>query len=428
MQSVPAREKRSLIAVNLRPTSLAPFRRILPDRLITDFLKSAGFAWRDRVYSPLVVFWAMTAQALDDDHSCSAAVGRVLGWLRARKAPGQRRNRRVPKASTDTGSYCRARARLPLELFPAMVRRIAQDFQGLVSAESKLWGRDIFLVDGSSVSVPDTPELVEEFGKHRGGKNRSEFPFPTARFVALISLATGAVADLAIGAFKESEHALFGKIWKAADWLRGAVVVGDSLYGSFPEIALLKARGIDLISRPYGSRGFDMRRGKRLGEGDRLVSWRRGEKRPAWLAADDDLPESLQVRLIEVKPLRRGHRPKRLVLVTTLLDPALYPAEEIAGLYLRRWDIEVDLRHLKSTMEMDVPGGKSPDIVRKEIWSFMAAYNLIRRVMWESGVSRDFPPSGLEFQRDAPTRAYLAWANRVLPEFTIGDEALVTVA
>jgi hypothetical protein len=279
-------------------------------------------------------------------------------------------------------------------------------------------------VDATTVSTPDTPGLVKEFGKHHGGVNRTEFPFPTARLVALVCLTTGAVADMAIGALKTSEHALLQQIRRGALWLRGAVIVGDSLYGSFAELALLRGQGIDLISRPYGTRNIDMRQGKRLGEGDRLVVWKRGRKRPEWLEPGAELPGSMELRLIKVTMLKKGHRPKRLILVTTLLDPELYPAEEVAGLYLKRWDIEVDFRHLKSVMKMEVAAGKSPDIVRKEIWSYIIGYNLVRRVMWEAGASHDSPPSGLEFQRDAPTAAYLSWANRMRPEYQIGPEDL----
>lgn len=428
MQMIPAREKLSHIALGLRPTSVAPFRQILPDRVIVGYLKSAGYSWRDRVYNPLIVFWAMIIQVLDEDHSCTNAVATVLEWLQARKAPGQRRNRAVPKASPITGSYCRARARLPLDLFRVMARRLASDFAACLPAGDKLWGRDIYLVDATTVSMPDTPALVGEFGKHHGGKNRTEFAFPIARLVALVSLTSGAVMDMTVGAYKTSEHALLETLCKGAGWLRGSIIVGDSLYGCYAQLALMQARGIDLISRPCGARNIDMRRGRRLGADQRLVRWKRPKKRPAWLGADEQLPEEITLRLIKVTSLRRGHRPKRIILVTTLLDPELHPAEEIAGLYLRRWEIEIDFRHMKSTMGMEVVAGKSPDIVHKEIWSFIIGYNLVRRVMWEAGVSHDFPPSGLEFQRDAPAAAYLFTQNRMRTDFEIGSNNVDTDA
>lgn len=420
MRMTPVREKLSHLALELQPTSVAPFRRILPDRFIVDWLNEHGHSWRNRIYTPLIVFWAMIVQALDDDHSCSNAVGNVRHWLSGRKAPGQRRNRRVRHASPITGSYCRARARLPLDLFAAMARWVGQGFHDFVPAEQRLWDRDIYLMDATTVSMPDTPELAAEFGKHHGGKNRSECPFPTARLVALISLTSGAVVDMAIGAYKTSEHALLQTICEGAQWLRGSILVGDSLYGAYAQTAHLKARGIDLISRPMGARGLDMRRGKRLGKGQRQVVWERPKKRPVWLEKCRQLPETLVLRLIEVNSLRRGHRPRRLILVTTLLDPEEYPAEQIALLYLRRWEIEIDFRHLKSVLGIEVLGGKTPDIVKKEIWSAILGYNLVRRVMWEAGVSHDFPPSGLEFQRDPPLATQLSAADRMLGELQIG--------
>jgi len=423
MCPVPAHAKLPHIALGASSASMAPFRAVLPDSLIDGCLKKLSFSYRHRLYTPLIVFWAMIAQCLDEDHSCAMAVARVVDWLRSRKAPGQRRNVRVPRASPDTGSYCRARARLPLELLCAMTRHVAAKLLSRVPLGHKIWDRDVFLVDGTTVSMPDEPELNKEFGKGGGGTARSPHVFPLARVVALISLSTGAVMDLAIGAYKSSEHALFHAVWSAAAWLREAIIVGDSLYGSYAHLAMLMDAGIDLVSRPYGKRDVDMRRVKRLGPGDRLVTWKRNLKSwPAGLDPGVILPDELTLRLIEVTTLRRGHRPKKLILVTTLLDPNLYPAEEIANLYLRRWDIEVDMRHLKAVLGMDVLRGKTSDIVRKEIWAFMATYNLIRTVMWETGVSHDISPCGLEFQRDAPTTAYLRRAHRSQPLFLLVEE------
>jgi hypothetical protein len=421
MRPVPARGKLPQIALRVSPTSLAVFRSVLSDRLIVGFLEKIGFEYRERVYTPLIVFWAMIAQCLDDDHSCALAVARVLEWLRSRKAPGQRRNRRVPEVSPDTGSFCRARARLPLELLIEMTRRVGHRLDKRIPQKFKMWGRDVYLVDGTTVSMPDESSLEKQFGKGGGGIKRAPHVFPLARIVVLISLSTGAVMDLAIGAYKAGEHALFRSIWSQAPWLRGSIIVGDSLYGSYANLAMLINAGVDIISRPFGRRNADLRQGKPLGPGDRLVTWKRNLKDwPLWLERGASLPDKLVLRLIEVQTLRRGHRPKRVILVTTLLDPERYPALDIANLYTRRWEIELDIRHLKTVLGIDVLRGKTPDIVRKEIWAFMATYNLIRTVMWEAGSSHDIPPYGLEFQRDAPTAQYLAAAHRACPLVALG--------
>lgn len=414
---VPIREKLPQIALHVRPEAMSLFRAFLPDAVIQGWLSKSGVSFRRRVYTPLLVFWAMIGQCVDPDHSCSAAVARVVGWWRQRKAPGQRRNRRVGYVSPDNGGYCRARDRLPEGLVSAMMRHVGRRLQDCIRAADKLWGREVVLVDGMTVSMPDTVELEAEFGKGRGGTKRTVHVFPLARIVSLISLSTGAVLDAAIGAYVKSEQWLLESMRGALG--SGTVLVGDSLYGSYASLALFVAQGVDLITRPYGTRDFDLRRGRRLGHGDRLVTWRRNRKVwPPWLDRAAVLPDELTLRLIEVRTLRRGHRPKRVVLVTTLLDPERYSADDIANLYLRRWEIEIDLRHLKSVMGMDILRGKKPEIVRKEIWAYLTAYNLIRTVMWETGVSHDTPPCGVEFQRDAPTREYLAGAHRHCPIFT----------
>jgi hypothetical protein len=418
---VPVAGKLPQIGLHVRPESVSLFRAIVPDKLINRLVSESGVVFRKRLYSPLVTFWGMIAQCLDNDHSCANATARVVEWLRARKAPGQRRDRRVGNPSPGNSSYTRARQRMPASLLPTVAKHVGQQLLAQVPEVDKLWQRDIFLVDATTVSMPDEPELVGEFGKGRGGTAGTEHAFPLARTSALISLTRGAVMDAAIGGYGDSEHALFHELWRHAPWLRGSVVVGDSLYGSYAHLALLQGEGIDLITRPFGNRLTDLRKGKRLGKGDRLVIWHRDTKQwPWWLDRATMLPDTLTLRLIEVTTLCRTNRPERIVLVTTLTDHTKYKAKDIAGLYLQRWDIEVDLRHLKTVLGMDVLRGRTPDIVRKEIWAFLATYNLIRTVMWEAGTSHDIPPSGLEFQRDAPTAQYLASADRKRPIFKIG--------
>jgi hypothetical protein len=395
-----AKRKLSSIKHHLSPDSLAPFRLFLPDSDIVEILFQLKYGWRDRIYTPLVVWWAMVAQCLASDHSCSAAVVRVRSWLKRGKAPGQKKKPKLSKVSHDSGSYCRARERLPLELFEQLTRKLGRDVHAEVPQALKPFGRDVYLTDGATLSTSDTPDLAKAFGKHSGGTNKSEFPFPLVNIVVVISLATGAVMDLAIGSFATSEHALFKTIRQGAKWLKGAIVVGDSLFGCYGELAELSSQEIDLISSPYGRRKCDFTNAKRLkGLKQYQATWKRGKRPPAWLGKKSKLPKDLTVRLIQVRVQQKGFRPEWVPIVTTLLDEELYPAKEIADLFLRRWEIEVDLRHLKSVMAMDVLRSRTSDTVRKEIWAFMAAYNLVRRVMWLAGECGSIHPVELSFTR-----------------------------
>ena len=428
MALVPVQLKRLQLDRSLRPTAMSAFRAILPDKAVLDYCKQSGVEFRDRMYTPLLTFWAFVAQCLDPDHSCRKAVSYVLSWRRSGKAPRQRRNRKRGNPSDDTGGYCKARQRLPEELVCWAMRTVAYRLGECVGISQKMWGKDIYLVDGTCVSMPDEKPLAEEFGRSGGGKRGCKKSlFPIARIVSLISLTTGAVIDAAIGSYKTSEHALFHGLWtRNPEPLRGSVIVGDRLFCSYSHLAQLPMAGIDLITRLHGRRPADMRQGKCLGPGDRLVTWQRPKLQPKWLSKEEflALPEQLTVRMIRGRSLRRGFRPKHVVIVTTLTDPELYSAQDIANLFLRRWDIEVDMRHIKSVLQMDVLRGKSPDIVRKEIWAHLTVYNLARAVMWEAAASHDFSPSGTEFQRNDSTAQYLRAMHRKCPLFKLVSETV----
>lgn len=422
MGIAPADSKLLQVHLGLRPTSMGLFRSILPDTVVAGYCRRHQLKYRNRFFTPTLTLWTFIAQCLDPDHSCRSAVARALDWWRRRRAPGQRRDRPVGEHSHDTGAYCRARERLPEHLISSMSRHVAAKLDDCVPQADKPWKRDVYLVDATCVSMPDTADLVEEFGRSGGGKNGSKQSlFPLARLVAIVSLATGAVVDAATGAYRTSERSLFRTLLRSFPHLRDAIFVGDALYGSLPNLAWLKAHGADIITRPYARRKIDMRHGKVLGPGDRLVVWKHDPKLDP-LAEDDIQGEDLTVRLIEVRSLLRGFRPKRMVLVTTLTDPDAYSTEDIANLYLRRWEIEVDLRHLKSVMGMEVLRGKTPDIVRKEIWAHLTTYNLVRAVMWEAAASHDFSPDGFEFQRHTPAPQYLRAEHRKRPLFKIESE------
>lgn len=417
MAAVPAALKLLQIHLRLRAGAMGVLRAVLPDKEIARWCDAHDLQFRNRFFTPLMTFWTMIAQRLGPDHSCRTAVAQALSWWRARIAPGQRRNRKLTEHSQDTGAYCRAYDRLPEQLVSDMAKLVAQRLDSKAQDGEKMWGRNVYLVDATCVSMPDTAALAAEFGRSGGGKKGcKQSLFPISRIVATISLATGALIDASIGAYRRSERALFRTMVRSADWLAGSIIVADAMYGSYPNIAWLVAHGADLISRPYSRRKVDLRKGKRLGPGDRLVTWHRNPKLHP-LEPDDIQVDSITLRLVEVQTLLKGHRPKRIVLVTTLTDPERYSAEDIANLYLRRWDIEVDLRHLKTSMGMEVLSGKKPEIVRKEIWAHFATYNLVRAVMWEAAATHDFSPDGLELPRYAPAPQYLRAQHRKLPWF-----------
>jgi hypothetical protein len=259
--------------------------------------------------------------------------------------------------------------------------------------------------------------------------NQKEYPqsktqgiglgFPLVRLVALISLATGVVRDLALGPYqgKETgETALFRALWGNLD--SGEIVLGDRVFGSYFGIAGLSERVVGGLFRMHQRRKFDFRRGRSLGVLDHVVSWTK-PARPDWMdeATYAGIPEELTVRELRVKVDQPGFRVNELVLVTTLLEVESYSKQEIAQLFLQRWNIELDFRSIKDVIQMDVLRCRTPEMVRKEIWMHLLAYNLIRGVMRDAAELHEKIPRHLSFKGALQTMTAfqdaLRWATAI---------------
>jgi len=345
---------------------------------------------RDRIFTPLLTLATFLGQILSDDHSCQAAVDRLIAWRAASK---------LPPCSADTGGYCKARQRLPEALLPRLVRDTADRLQDIAPAAWLFHGRRVVIADGSAVSMPDTPANQAAYPQHVLQKPGCGFPI--ARIVVLIALATGGVLDAAIGGGKGKRtgemallRGLHGRL------RRDDVLLADSYYSSFDEVMALRQRGVDVVMRQTGGRRSDFRRGTRLGRADHLVAWHRSRNRPEWMSREEfaALPRVMVMRELRVRVKQPGFRTRSFVVVTSLLDPAAFPSEELADLYRARWYAEIDLRSLKQTLKMDVLRCKTPAMVRKEFWAHLLVANLIRGVMAEAARRHGLRPRQLSFQ------------------------------
>jgi len=363
-RSVKLDSSRALVAAD--PTGI--LERFVPQKEIARIYAELAYVFRERLYTPMVTACMMILQALDEDSSQRKVVAVTMA---ARRAKG------CPTGSNDPSGYCTARQRLRLSLLLSLVDAVAARLQK--AARSHFWHeRRVLLLDGSTASMLDTAANQNFFGQPSAQKPGCGFP--VARLCALFCAATGAVVGAVIGPLVESEFSLWHSMLHLLR--KGDIVVADRYYGSFADLALLTMRGVDAVMRLHQSRPF-----RRLGRRDYVTVWRKPKVCPAWLSADvfQSLPEELRVRIIRCRITRPGKRTRRIVLVTTLLDHTLYPGEELAALYARRWEVEVDLDHLKTTLGMDVLSAESPEVVIKEVWAHFLAYNLIRSLMWEAG-------------------------------------------
>jgi len=366
-----------------------PLAQHLPAEQVNDLCQRLGHFFRERLFTPAVTLWTFLSQVLDPDHSCRQAVARLLAF---RTAQG------LSPCSPDTGAYCKARARLPEELLSELTRGTGQ--QTLADARRPwLWkGRRVKVVDGSGLSMPDTPENQRAYPK--SAKLPPGVGFPVLRVVVLFSLAVGSVLDAALGCFQgkgTGEVSLFREL--EGNLERGDVLLADRLYANFWIVARCLAAGVDVVMRQHAGRKPLWYRGRGHRTDNRRVWWQK-PPRPEWLSQEDydRLPQWVRLRGVRVDVRQRGFRTRRLTVVTSFLDAEAVRGSELADLYRWRWQAELNLRALKISLQMDVLRGQTPEMVRKEVWAHLLVYNLVREIMAQAALTTTLDPAELSFK------------------------------
>jgi hypothetical protein len=376
-----------------------PFADVLTEANILDALNEHGVSFRDRVFGPVTTIWGFLSQVLSDDHSCRDAVSRIIAH---RTADG------LEACSPNTASYCNARGRIVTGVLRTLARRTAQELQAGAADEWKWNGRSVFIADGSHVSMPDTPENQASYPQPP--QQQPGIGFPLARVAVLLSLATGACHDLAIAPYAgkgTGETTLLRAMYDALE--PGDVVLADALFDNYFLVCEMRDRGIDLVARAQyervGSQTVESRP-----DGDVLL-WQRPNK-PHGMTGEQyrRYPKTLMVRQVSVDARGRDNRAERFHVVTTILDASI-DGGQIGDLYERRWDGEVDIRSIKSTMKMDVLRCKTPEMVEKEIWVHLLAYNLLRTVMAVAAAENGIEPRQVSFK--GAKQAVTAFAPKI---------------
>ncbi len=360
---------------------------------------------RERQFPPTLTLAMFLGQMMSADGSCQNAVNEAtIARLLAGMNPG----------SVNTSGYCQARQRLPQEMIRTLARQ-SGTLLGEQAPQAWLWqGRHVKLVDGTTVSMPDTEENQARFPQH--GQQKSGIGFPLARLVGVMDLSTGAVLDAAIGPYQgkgTGEHGLFRGLREC--FVAGDVMLADGYYGSYFLIADMLRRGVDVLFEQHGARATDFRRGERLGVRDHLMWWSK-PARPAWMSVEEyrDYPDEIKVREVKVG---------KKVLVSTFLSPRKTSKAELGKLYWQRWNVELDLRNIKTTLGMEVLSCKTPQMCEKELWVYLLAYNLIRWLMAEAALQADVLPRQLSFKHTL--QIWVAWSQRQF--LTAADEDTVTL-
>lgn len=352
----------------------------LAPEAIRDACRREGHAWRQRLLDPVATIYLFVLQVLHGNTACRHVVhfGR---WRFTANAYGQ------------------ARKRLPLGVYHRLLERVAEATRRATAGTRRWLGHRVWIIDGSSFSMPDTPALQAAFGQPGG--QRPGCGFPVARWLALFDVGTGMLLRSAAAPLRSHEMARC--VGVSEDLRRGDVVLGDRGFCSYAHLALLARRGLHAVVRIHQRRSVDFTPGRSLprsrwlrarGDADQVVAWSKPKAKPAWMTAADfaALPAEVAVRELRYRIDTPGFRVREVTLVTTLLEAASYPAEALADLYRRRWQAEVNLRHLKTTMRMDVLHCKTVAGVLKELAMFALVYNLVRSVMAEAARARGVDP------------------------------------
>ena len=396
------------------------FASLLPEDAINNAYENATPTRLGRIYTPAITVWVFLAQILSTDHSCRDAVTQLIAWL---VAAGK------VTCSAATGAYCIARDKLPEMVCSNLARYVCKEVEEQAPPEWNWLGHRVLDVDGSTVTMADTPENQAEYPQQ--STQAPGCGFPIMRILVVFVLSVGTVLELAVSPYKgkrTGENSMFRALHPMLK--ENDVVLADRYFAGWFDVASLRQRGVHFVIRKHQLRGTDFRTGRRLGKDDHIVIYVKPQ-RPKWMsvAEYESLPSELEVREVRVRVCQRGFRTKELIITTSLLDAKVYTAAEIAKLYRRRWQAELDLRSLKVVMQMDHLRCKKPHRVRNELYMHIVGYNLIRKVIALAAMKAGKEPWQVSF------KGALQTLNRFLPMLMSGtatdrwcDELLAAIA
>jgi hypothetical protein len=364
----------------------ACFGRFIPEDVLQN--NATGHHSRHRIFNKETTFWAFFSQIIDADGGCAEVVKKLKTYL---DFNGEQ------SVSVSTGSYCKSRKKLLESDFLEILKHTARSFH-VNSDDQPLRGRRVVVVDGTGLSMPDTPENQADWPQVSSQKTGCGFP--TMRLLGCFDLATGALLSYALGNKKNHELPLLRKQYDT--FKKGDVFLGDKGFCSFYDIEQFRKRGVDSVI-PLARRipKTEQTCIKKFADNDLLIRWGRPawyKKAPLHKAGWNQLPKGLILRQIKITVEQPGFRVKSFYIMTTLLDPLAYPAKDIADLYYRRWSVELFFRDLKTTTKMDILRCKSPSMIRKELLMYFIAYNAIRHLIYETAHAHEKDPMRLSYK------------------------------
>lgn len=367
---------------------------------ITNACHKSGMTWLNSMLNPVITIQIFFLQILNGNTACSHMP-------------------RIAQMAFTAAGYCKARMRIKLQVFQLLLLRCVDSIQKQTLDTGRWLGHRVFMVDGSSFSMPDTPALQSYFGQP--GSQKRGCGFPVAHWLVLMHMGTGMITKMLTSPLRTGDMTHMVELHP--ELKEGDLLVGDRAFCSFAHLCLLIERGVEVVVRINKQRIVDFtpgrphviphrgtgskRKGKprsrwlrQLGVTDQVVAWIKNTRgKPAWMPADQfrELPDEITVRELRYDITKKGFRVKKVTLVTTLLNDEIYSFPEIAELYRRRWEQETNFGHVKTTMKMDVLKCKTVDGILRELHVFALVYNLVRQVMMEAAIRQKVDINRISF-------------------------------
>jgi len=343
------------------------FSHILP----ADFLHELSTSRRLRHYGNVTVFWTWLAMILETNASLSRGVSLVQAWP---KEAG------LPHPASDTGAFSKGRTRLSLNFMKRVAEKINQHLSAHIRPEDTYKGHIVKSIDGSSMLGDDT--LSNQTVYPQPSTQKKGCGFPVMGIMGVLNHAHGGWEDFVEGEHTAHDAPIYRKLLHCFD--KGDILCGDRAFCSYELMATMQQMGVFSLMRLHQARhrSLDWRKGRRIGKNQRIVTWKKPLSQPGGSTMSEEewkaLPATMTVRLIRFYYEDRSGLKRRMVLVTTLVDAVKYDWLELSALYAQRWEIELRLRDVKTTLKMEHLHAKTPETMRKNLLMSLITYNLIK--------------------------------------------------
>lgn len=368
-----------IISNNMKNRNSSYWSNLIYKQKLTPYIEKYSQDNRNRIYTTTQTLSMFLSQAFNKDNSCQKVVNENALNLKS-------------TCSISTSAYCKARKRLDESMIKDMTKELSISNEKKVINKWKYKNKNVYLIDGTTLTMPDT--ILNQTKYPQPKSQKKGLGFPICRVVAIISLATGCIVNAKMGTYigkGASEQTLLREM--LSSFKKGDILIADAFYSTYSLLEYVIEHELNIIFVQNGARSktTDFTKGEYLGENDHIIKIKKGHQKPNWLTLENFKKQAKEIRIRELKV---GGK----ILITTMLCNKETPAKVIQNLYKKRWQIEVDFRNIKSTLGLKYLTCKTPKMAIKEMWIYFLAYNLIRSLMLTSALYNKLNPRQISFK------------------------------